>query len=344
MSMFTRKIAWIILQCDLIYRLLTVAPMYEPAPRVSLSWLAIPAIYYLSCNLKRGPGSSKVRGDRMPCRQAVAVSVLSASLLFQVGCSAPVGSSQPGNPRVVGTQPSAGAGTSRADARVSGETAKAHGRHYPLHTRIVATTFWVGEIFDPHSPDGSQVISTYDAHWMKHYGGCDGVVTRGRCETQRRVAANGFFPTRMTPRENPFYLDLPFDDVNNAAAFSQRARLVPWANDPGYAGHAHDPAFSYMKNRWVKLMRDGRTCYGQIEDAGPGDYNDHRYVFGADNHRPASRLYNRAGLDVSPALTGCLVFSELNGDDDRVNWQFVDAVDVPHGPWTRLVTTQAVSE
>jgi len=220
----------------------------------------------------------------------------------------------------------------------------ARGRRYPLHTGIVATTFWVGEIFDPHSPDGSQVISTYDARWMLHYGGCDGVVTAGRCETERRVAANGFFPTRMTPRENPFYLDLPFDDVNNAAAFSQRAQLIPWANDPGYAGHAHDPAFSYMKNRWVKLMRDGRTCYGQIEDAGPGAYDDYRYVFGTDNRRPASRLYNAAGLDVSPALTGCLNFTELNGDDNRVAWQFVNAVNVPRGPWTRLVTTQGVSE
>ena len=221
--------------------------------------------------------------------------------------------------------------------------ARPHGRRYPLHTGIVATTFWVGEIFDPHSPNGSQVISTYDAHWLRHYGGCDGVVTGGRCQTQRRVAANGFFPTLMTPRENPFYLDLPFDDVNDAAAFSQRARFIPWAHDRGYAGHAHDPAFSYMKNRWVKLTRDGRACYGQIEDAGPGVYDDYRYVFGR-RPRPASRLYNGAGLDVSPALTGCLGFSELNGDDNRVDWQFVDAAEVPAGPWTRLVTTQSVSE
>ena len=229
-------------------------------------------------------------------------------------------------------------------ARVSGGKARPHGRRYPLHTGIVATTFWVGEIFDPRAPDGSQVTSTYDAHWMLHYGGCDGAVTGGTCETQRRVAANGFFPTRMIPRENPFYLDLPFDDVNNAAAFSQRARVIPWADDRGYAGHAHDPSFSYMKNRWVKLMRDGRTCYGQIEDAGPGAYDNYRYVFGTGNRRPASRLYHGAGLDVSPALTGCLGFSELNGDDNRVDWQFVDAAGVPPGPWTRLVTTRGVSE
>ena len=29
---------------------------------------------------------------------------------------------------------------------------------YPWHTDIVATTFWVGEVFDPNASDGSQVI------------------------------------------------------------------------------------------------------------------------------------------------------------------------------------------
>jgi hypothetical protein len=246
----------------------------------------------------------------MPKWLAVMVSALGASLLLQGGCSA----------------------------------AAQSGRAYPWHTGIVATTFWVGEVFDPHAADGSQVISTYDAHWLRHYGGCDGVVRHGRCETERRKAANGYFPARMTPRENPFYLDLPFDDVNDAAAFSQRARVIPWASDRGYAGHAHDQAFSYMKNRWVKLTRDGRTCYGQIEDAGPGVYDDSRYVFGAGDPRPASRRYNGAGLDVSPALTGCLAFTELNGDDNRVDWQFVDAADVPPGPWRKVVTTRGVSE
>ena len=246
----------------------------------------------------------------MPKWLAVMVSVLGASLLLPGGCSASAQS----------------------------------GRTYPWHTGIVATTFWVGEVFDPHAADGSQVISTYDAHWRRHYGGCDGVVRHGRCETERRKAANGYFPARMTPRENPFYLDLPFDDVNDAAAFSRRARVIPWANDRGYAGHAHDPAFSYMKNRWVRLTRNGRTCYGQIEDAGPGVYDDYRYVFGAGDPRPASKRYNGAGLDVSPALTGCLAFTELNGDDNRVDWQFVDAAAVPPGPWRKVVTTRGVSE
>lgn len=217
-------------------------------------------------------------------------------------------------------------------------------RRYPLHRAIVSTTFWVGEIFDTTASDGSQVFSTYDRLWLAHYGGCDGRMRGSVCETERRRADNGYFPRSMTPRENPFYLDLPFDDLNNSAAFRARAQVVPWAQDPGYAGHARDHRFSYMKNRWVKLTGPNRhTCYGQIEDAGPGLYNDSRYVFGQHNARPANRRYNHAGMDVSPALNGCLGFAELNGERDNVSWRFVERVAVPHGPWTRIVTTSSVT-
>ena len=74
---------------------------------------------------------------------------------------------------------------------------------YPLHTGIVATTFWVGEIFDRNAADGSQVYSTYDAQWQAHYGGCDGVISSGSCQTERRTAADGYFPTAMSPHQNP---------------------------------------------------------------------------------------------------------------------------------------------
>lgn len=216
------------------------------------------------------------------------------------------------------------------------------GRTYPLHTGVVSTSFWVGEIFDPSASDGSQVISTYDGQWQVHYGGCDGVVQGGGCQTEKREAANGYFPSQMTPRQNPFYLDLPFDDLNDGLAFAQRSAVVPWAHDAGYAGHDADAGFSYMKNRWVKLMRTGHTCYAQIEDAGPGQYHDATYVFGADNRRPSNQRFNNAGMDVSPAVNGCLAFSELDGENDQVDWQFVDASDVPAGPWTRTVTTEPV--
>lgn len=241
-------------------------------------------------------------------------------------------------------------------------------RAYPVHTGIVSTTFWVGEVFNATAADGSQVCSTYDSQWALHWSGknngavaasgtdCDGAPLGGcdgrpagagagfTCATERRSAANGWYPTSpaVTPKENPFYLDLPFDDLNNSAAYRARATVVPWANDPGYQGHATDQGFSYMKNRWVKLSRNGATCYGQVEDAGPGKYNDQKYVFGATNARPASHQFGGAGMDVSPALTGCLGFADIDGITGGVTWSWVDASAVPVGAWTRIVTVSQV--
>ena len=225
----------------------------------------------------------------------------------------------------------------QAGARPAAEPARARAS-YPWHTRIVATTFWVGEIFDPDAADGSQMISTYDDHWYASYGGCDGRLRGDTCTTERRFARNGWFPRRMTPKQNPFYLDLPYDDLNDTIGFRRRGDVVPWATRPRYADRVDDPDVSLMKNRWVQITSRGRTCYGQIQDAGPGKYHDARYVFGHRDARPASRRYHRAGMDVSPALNGCLGFRALDGDRDRVAWRFVDDRDVPRGPWRRLVT------
>jgi hypothetical protein len=227
-------------------------------------------------------------------------------------------------------------------AACSTGSARPQSRQHPWHTNIVATTFWVGEVVDPSASDGSQTVSTYDANWLANYGGCDGVVQDGVCRTERRDASNDFYPTWMTPKQNPFYLDLPFDDINNSAAFARRGAAVPWANDPGYRGRADDPTVSFMKNRWVELRKGGTTCYGQLQDAGPAVYDDAAYVFGSDDRRPANTRFNGAGLDASPALNGCLGFRELDGQTDRLDWRFVEKADVPDGPWTRIVTTQPV--
>jgi hypothetical protein len=40
---------------------------------------------------------------------------------------------------------------------------------------------------------------------------------------------------------------------------------------------------------------------------------------------------------VSPALNGCLGFASLYGQEDRVDWQFIDDGDVPSDPWTRVI-------
>lgn len=241
-------------------------------------------------------------------------------------------------------------------------------REYPWHTDIVATTFWVGELFDETLEDGSQVCSTYDSQWAYHWsgvdrgrvpddtpgcpgavlGGCDGIWTpEGRCETERRTAENDWFPTQVTPLENPFYLDLPYDDLHDPIGFARRCEVIPWAHDPGYEGRCGDRTFSYMKNRWVRIVGpNGDTCYGQIQDAGPSHddlYHDAEYVFGSNDARPRQRRFNNAGMDVSPAINGCLGFRDLDGAGDRVSWQFVERADVPDGPWTRIETVSGVS-
>jgi hypothetical protein len=248
------------------------------------------------------------------------------------------------------------------------------GRSYPLHTNINSTTYWVGEQFQA-TADGSQVCSAYDSKWQFSFfhlntgpdtsqgctgaplGGCDALRSNpsGPCDdtnsiSSLRTPANGYWPAGLPQiYESPFYLDLPVDDYNASGggvttSFSNRCSIMPWANDAGYAGHCTDTAFSYMKNRFVKIMANGQTCYGQIEDAGPadvgagnGNYADSNYVFSTTDARPYNKSYNSAGMDVSPALSACL-HGTFNADL-TVNWQFVDAVDVPAGPWKTIVTT-----
>ena len=60
-------------------------------------------------------------------------------------------------------------------------------------------------------------------------------------------------------------------------------------------------------------------------------------VFGTTDARPLNRKYSGDptqgdGMDVSPALNGCLGFNDPDGDNDHVNWQFVDAPQVSAGP------------
>jgi hypothetical protein len=255
----------------------------------------------------------------------------------------------------------------------------ATGGTYPLHTNIVSTTFWVGEIFNASLADGSQVCSTFNGQWAFAHtginlgtvpssasgcagsivGGCDGVSSGSgasfKCATEARDASNGYFPkTAPKPLENPFYLDLPYDDVNDATAFAQRCSMIPWAaadNAATGVNHCADSSYSYMKNHWVQLTGpNGNTCYGQVEDAGPSSgslYHDAGYVFGSTDARPANKQFSGdssqgAGADVSPALNGCLGFASLDGDSDHVSWRFVDRANVPAGPWLNVVTTSGV--
>ncbi|MFN8559128.1 MAG: hypothetical protein U0531_17915 [Dehalococcoidia bacterium] len=203
------------------------------------------------------------------------------------------------------------------------------GGKHPLHTGITATVFWVGE---PQGGGSSEdnALSAWDDDWMLHYGGFDDPDPANR---------NVYWPKAFVPKENPFYFDLPYNDFDgNGNRRPDAARVVPWAGEKVWG-----PRESMLKNRWIKIIKSGRTCYAQWEDSGPYVYDDLAYVFGAGDPRPRSTLANNAGMDVSPAVRDCLGFSGINNADNKVDWQFVDAADVPAGPWKQNLTTSQVN-
>lgn len=197
---------------------------------------------------------------------------------------------------------------------------------HPTHTNITATVFWVGEPIGNGSSENN-AVSAWDDAWQKHFGCFDNPEKR-----------TGYFPTGCTPKENPFYLDLPYNDFTNDGDRKPTAlQIVPWAKEKAWGENE-----SLMKNRWVKITKGSETCYGQLQDAGPYEYDDARYVFGTKDERPKSTEANNAGMDVSPALRDCLKFEGINNDENTVSWQFVKERDVPTGPWKQIVTTRQI--
>ena len=126
-----------------------------------------------------------------------------------------------------------------------------HGVSYPLHTRVTATVFWIGEPVGSGSTENNSV-SAWDDEWLRHYGGVDD-------PWSLRTRANDYFPSTFTPKENPFYVDLPYNDFDDSGVpRADRLAVVPWAKE--YAAElarrgARGRPFSLLKNRWVKLIR-----------------------------------------------------------------------------------------
>jgi uncharacterized protein (TIGR01370 family) len=188
-----------------------------------------------------------------------------------------------------------------------------------LHENVSTTVFWIGE---PASPDNGFIAnddSAWDECWKEHYGGIDD-------PTQRA----GFLPAGFTPKENPFYVALPYNDLDsNGDRKANVPDLIPWAKT------ATIPTTqSAVKNRWLKIMSGAATCYAQWEDVGPFQENDVRYVFGAS--RPRNPINKHAGLDVSPGLRDCLGIAD---GITPTSWRFVESSEVPDGPWKTVVTT-----
>ena len=177
----------------------------------------------------------------------------------------------------------------------------------------MTTVFWIGEKPSENNPVPNKA-SSWDTEWSKSYGGLD---------DPNRANRSDYIPAKFTPRQNPFYCALPYNDKAKIGHRPEASRVVPWFNE-AYQG----PDGSVCKDRWVAIRKANKTVYAQWEDAGPFRTDHWQYVFG--NERPKPNLNKGAGLDVSPAVRDYLGLS----DTDVTDWQFVDFKDVPRGPWS----------
>jgi hypothetical protein len=189
------------------------------------------------------------------------------------------------------------------------------GQRFPWKKEIVTTVFWIGEKPAPKNPVPNRV-SSWDKDWTKNYGGVDDPDAAHR---------SNYIPVNFTPRQNPFYCALPYNDKAREGHRPEAPRVVPWFNE-AYQG----PAVSTCKDRWIAIRKGNRVAYAQWEDAGPFRTDHWQYVFG--NERPKPNLNKGAGLDVSPAVRDYLGLQPT----DVTDWRFVDFSEVPRGPWSTL--------
>ena len=189
------------------------------------------------------------------------------------------------------------------------------GERFPWKRQIVTTVFWIGEMPTENNPVPNKA-SSWDKDWSKSYGGFDDPNPSRRSD---------YVPVKFTPRQNPFYCALPYNDKAANGHRPEAARVVPWFNE-AYQG----PAVSVCKDRWIAIRKGNKVAYAQWEDAGPFRTDHWQYVFG--NERPKPNLNKGAGLDVSPAVRDYLDLNET----DVTDWQFVEFKDVPRGPWSKL--------
>lgn len=185
---------------------------------------------------------------------------------------------------------------------------------YPWKPSIVTTVFWVGEPVGGNNFTHNR-SSSWDANWARNFGGFDNPDPDAR---RRFIAA------KFIPRQNPFYIALPYNDVTRGTTKPEARVVIPW-----FKSAFVREGQSVCRDRWVAVRnRAGRIGYAQWSDCGPFRTDHWQYVFGKD--RPKPNLNQGAGLDVSPALRDYL---GLDGTD-LTDWKFVDFKDVPNGPWS----------
>jgi hypothetical protein len=183
--------------------------------------------------------------------------------------------------------------------------------------KITTTVFWVGEQATAQNPVPNDK-SAWDGDWLSRYGGYDNPAPGSRAN---------FIPADFLPRQNPFYVALPYNDVENHHTKSEAAQVIPWFR----SSFVRDGQ-SICKGQWVAIRHGHKVCYAQWEDVGPFATDDWQYVFGSE--RPYSNRNRNAGLDVSPAVRDYLGLAGM----DVCDWKFANFDQIPTGPWATFGT------
>ena len=192
---------------------------------------------------------------------------------------------------------------------------------YPWKLQVTCTIFWIGEQPSARNPTPNSK-SSWDQQWTENFGGYDDP------EPANRVAnhtTGEFRPKGFIPKLNPFYIALPYNDVLGYAAHKpEAARVIPW-----FGRVNPQPGRTVCKGRWLQIYNGSRSCYGQWEDCGPWTTDDWEFVFGTKP--PKTTQNGKAGIDLSPAIRDYLGMRS----GQKVHWRFVEASQVPYGPWKK---------
>ena len=82
---------------------------------------------------------------------------------------------------------------------------------------VVGTVFWIGELPSQNNPVPN-TASAWDMNWQANFGGYD--------HPERRA---GYYPAAFTPRLNPFYIALPYNDIGKDGQHRPEAsEVIPW--------------------------------------------------------------------------------------------------------------------
>src|SRR4029079_2863786 len=123
----------------------------------------------------------------------------------------------------------------------------------------ITTVFWVGEPSNAENNFIPNHQSYWDKDWQASYGGVD--------EPEHR---NNYWPAGFRPKENPFYVALPYGEFTEDNDLKISARGIPWS----LLGIS-----PLLRTRWVEIRWNELSCFAQWQDVGPCGEDDFNFVF-----------------------------------------------------------------